>query len=207
MNKKVDASSKVRKKLSSSRGAQSASKLRAVTSRLPDVPPLNAREVAELCGVELKTVHNWVGEGLIPHFRTPGRHLRFQPADVEQFLQHCGYQQPSVDTRTVLVVAQGRLKGRLKRHLQGTHCHYYQDPLASLIGAGKHQPDALVIERAALNGSPVGQYLSALRRALPDSQLILLQDDGERVATRDPNLSIVSPNKLRELRGRLGLPA
>lgn len=53
-------------------------------------------DLAEFCGVEGKTIHNWAAKGSIPHFRTPGRHLRFRPADVLAFLKAYGYAVPAV---------------------------------------------------------------------------------------------------------------
>lgn len=52
-----------------------------------DMKLLTASDVADLCEVDLKTIHNWVERGCIPHFRTPGRHLRFQALDVARFLR------------------------------------------------------------------------------------------------------------------------
>ena len=59
-------------------------------------PPayLKATDLARICQVDLKTVHNWVGRGYIAHFRTPGRHLRFAPDDVRDFLKKHGYPVP-----------------------------------------------------------------------------------------------------------------
>ena len=51
--------------------------------------PLRVSELASLCGVEQKTIHNWVARGLIPHFRTPGRHVRFLAAEVADFVARC----------------------------------------------------------------------------------------------------------------------
>jgi excisionase family DNA binding protein len=48
---------------------------------------LSATQVARYCGVDLKTIHNWVNKGKIPCRRTEGRHLRFRPLDVVDFLR------------------------------------------------------------------------------------------------------------------------
>src|SRR5712692_3688409 len=40
------------------------------------------RDVAELCGVDPKTVSRWANQGLIDYVRTPGGQRRFRPADV-----------------------------------------------------------------------------------------------------------------------------
>ena len=55
---------------------------------------LTASDLAALCEVDLKTIHNWVDRGRIAHFRTPGRHLRFKAADVAEFLRAWGYSVP-----------------------------------------------------------------------------------------------------------------
>src|SRR5262245_66014061 len=69
---------------------------------------LTASDLAALCEVDLKTIHNWVDRGRIPHFRTPGRHLRFRAADVAEFLRTWGYSVPRelarLGTRSVLVI-------------------------------------------------------------------------------------------------------
>ncbi len=82
--------------------------------------PLTARAVADLCGVELKTVHNWVLEGRLEHFRTPGRHLRFQREAVQAFLLSCGYGGPSnVATRAAVIVVKGGSSAALRTVLRG----------------------------------------------------------------------------------------
>jgi excisionase family DNA binding protein len=54
-----------------------------------------AADVARFCACDLKTVHNWADAGKIDFFRTPGRHLRFKPAEVKRFLQRFGYPVPA----------------------------------------------------------------------------------------------------------------
>src|SRR5262245_40316018 len=68
---------------------------------------LTASDLAALCEVDLKTIHNWVDRGRIAHFRTPGRHLRFKAADVAEFLRAWGYTVPRelarASSRSILV--------------------------------------------------------------------------------------------------------
>src|SRR5690606_15484074 len=91
-------------------------KLKAAAEAQTGARPLTARAVAELCGVELKTVHNWALEGRLAHFRTPGRHLRFQPEVVEAFLSECGYTTAtSIGTRVICVAR--RPSARLRQVL------------------------------------------------------------------------------------------
>jgi excisionase family DNA binding protein len=55
---------------------------------------LSATQVARFCAVDLKTIHNWVNRGKIPAARTAGRHLRFRPLDVVEFLREYSYDIP-----------------------------------------------------------------------------------------------------------------
>lgn len=55
---------------------------------------LKASDIAALCAVDLKTVHNWVDLGRIESFKSPGGHLRFQPPAVVGFLERFGYDVP-----------------------------------------------------------------------------------------------------------------
>lgn len=48
---------------------------------------LSATQVARMCAVDLKTIHNWVDRGKLAAMRTEGRHLRFWPIDVADFLR------------------------------------------------------------------------------------------------------------------------
>ena len=73
---------------------------------------LTASDLAALCEVDLKTIHNWVDRGRIAHFRTPGRHLRFRSADVAEFLRAWGYTVPRelarASSRSIVVVVEDR---------------------------------------------------------------------------------------------------
>jgi excisionase family DNA binding protein len=53
----------------------------------PDGPPLTAPEVAVLFRVDPKTVVRWANAGVLPSFRTPGRHRRFYRADIIPLLK------------------------------------------------------------------------------------------------------------------------
>jgi len=56
---------------------------------------LAASDIAGMCGVCLKTIHNWVDEGKVPEIRTPGGHRRFRPAEVIAFLQRFAFDIPA----------------------------------------------------------------------------------------------------------------
>jgi len=166
--------------------------------------PLTARGVAELCGVELKTVHNWAAEGRIAHFRTPGRHLRFQAADVLRFLETCGYAvPPGGHVSQALVVADGALLTRLRRGLKGLSAEFVSEPLTALVVAGQLQPDAIVVASAILKRLPVAEYLAVLDTAFPRARILCL---GElKIRKAGLAYKVLADGKLRTLRAELGL--
>jgi len=58
-------------------------------------PYLGAGEFADICGVDLKTIHNWVRLHGVPHFYTPGRHLRFKAKEIVPWLRRQGFDVPA----------------------------------------------------------------------------------------------------------------
>ena len=48
---------------------------------------LKPAEVAELMGVDAKTVSRWAKEGRLRAIRTPGGHRRFYRSDIENYLK------------------------------------------------------------------------------------------------------------------------
>lgn len=51
---------------------------------------IKATALADVLGVDLKTIHNWANAGRLPSYRTIGRHLRFRRADVAAALRAMG---------------------------------------------------------------------------------------------------------------------
>src|SRR5678816_1750299 len=99
---------------------------------------LTASDLAALCAVDLKTIHNWVDRGRIAHFRTPGRHLRFRAADVAEFLRAWGYSVPRelarATSKSILVVG-----------TKDTHAHVVRAFGEGMtVREAKHPYDALV---------------------------------------------------------------
>jgi len=95
--------------------------LRTKQSWQPPSELYTASDVARFCEVDLKTIHNWADKGQIPHFRTPGRHLRFRRLDVVEFLKKFGYSVPSalqqVKPRLVLIASDAKSLEALKAGL------------------------------------------------------------------------------------------
>ena len=79
-----------------------------------------APQVAKICSVNLKTIHNWVERGEMKSFRTPGRHLRFRRQDILEFLTRFGYPVPdgfAPAQRRIVIFADNDTLRPLKRSL------------------------------------------------------------------------------------------
>jgi excisionase family DNA binding protein len=156
---------------------------------------LTASDLAALCEVDLKTIHNWVDRGRIPHFRTPGRHLRFRAADVAEFLRAWGYSVPRelarASARTILVVgnnetlalvhralSEGAAPGAAPPASSGQPVRLANHPYDALIYAGADPGDVYVVDikHIAAEIEP-GAMFEALRRASPQASLVALADE------------------------------
>src|SRR5690349_11558879 len=143
---------------------------------------LTASDLAALCEVDLKTIHNWVDRGRIAHFRTPGRHLRFRAADVAEFLRAWGYTVPRelarASSRSIVVVGGKEAMTHVTRSLEGVQVRHVTHPYDALVYAGSDPADVHIVDVAALAPEiDVGRMLETLHRACPQSSFIALADE------------------------------
>lgn len=144
---------------------------------------LTASDLAALCEVDLKTIHNWVDRGRIAHFRTPGRHLRFRAADVAEFLRAWGYTVPrelaKASSRTVLVVGSKEAAAHVSRALgDGLPVRQASHPYDALVFAGSDPADVYVVEQKEVGKDiDVDAMLEALHRASPQATYVVMADD------------------------------
>ncbi len=133
--------------------------------------------------MDLKTIHNWVDRGRIPHFRTPGRHLRFRAADVAEFLRAWGYSVPRElskgSARTVLVVGSKDTVSYVARALGETlPLRHAAHPYDALVFAGSDPADVYVIDQKEVAREiDVDAMLEALHRASEQATLVVLADE------------------------------
>jgi excisionase family DNA binding protein len=144
---------------------------------------LTASDLAALCEVDLKTIHNWVDRGRIAHFRTPGRHLRFRAADVAEFLRAWGYTVPrdlvKATTRSVLAVGSKETASHVIRSVNNAlPIRDVRHPYDALILAGVEPTDVYVLDaRVIAEDVDLPAMLEALHRGLPAAKLIVLSDE------------------------------
>jgi excisionase family DNA binding protein len=125
-----------------------------------------ASQLARLCHVDLKTIHNWADKGEVRHFRTPGRHLRFRRADVIEFLRKFGYPIPdSLRTGKPKVVAiddDPHVLATIRRTLgKRFEVTTFQDPFDALVAIGQVTPEAIVFD-VQMKGTDGMRYLERL---------------------------------------------
>ena len=144
---------------------------------------LTASDLAALCEVDLKTIHNWVDRGRIPHFRTPGRHLRFRAADVAEFLSAWGYAVPRelarLSSKSMLVVGSKDTLAHVSRALgDGVVIRHAGHPYDALVFAGSDPTDVFIVDVRAIAGDiDPGAMLEAIHRACPQASFVALTDD------------------------------
>jgi excisionase family DNA binding protein len=150
---------------------------------------LTASDLAALCEVDLKTIHNWVDRGRIAHFRTPGRHLRFRAADVAEFLRAWGYSVPRelarASARTALVIGSKDTVTHVTRALgEALPLRHAGHPCDALIYAGSDPADVYVLDakEVARDADPEA-ILEALHRASPQATFVVLGDEATGVPT------------------------
>lgn len=140
---------------------------------------LTASDLATMCEVDLKTIHNWVDRGRIPHFRTPGRHLRFRAPDVAEFLRTWGYSVPRSlarqSTRGALVLASAATFERVAQSApDGLQLRHATDPYDALVYAGAEPADAFVIELDVIGAEISARWFEAVHRAAPDARCLAI---------------------------------
>ena len=153
---------------------------------------LTATQVARMCGVDVKTIHNWVGRGRIRGHRTGGRHLRFWPLDVVDFLRawELGVPESLRSARLrVLVVdddaaALATCKRALSRRFEVATA---DDVIDAIVGAATLRPDVLVVGDALPLGlDHLARRLGSMEttrhvRVVPRGDVAKLRESVERL--------------------------
>jgi excisionase family DNA binding protein len=166
---------------------------------------LTASDLAALCEVDLKTIHNWVDRGRIAHFRTPGRHLRFRAADVADFLRAWGYTVPRelsrASARTALVVGSKDTAGHVTRALgESMPVRHAAHPYDALILAGSDPADVYLVDvKEVARDADVDAVLEALHRASPQATFVALADDAAGVPPFASRVGRADAQSLRAL--------
>ncbi|MBF0594035.1 MAG: response regulator [Candidatus Omnitrophica bacterium] len=130
--------------------------------------PLTTGEIADFCHIHLRTVLQWIHDGKLKAYRTPGNHSRVQVADFIDFLKQ--YNMPIPDsllvrgnTRKVLIVDDdANMVSSLKRLLkkdQQFEVDVAYDGFEAGIKLLLFKPDILILDMRmpGMNGYEVAQ--------------------------------------------------
>jgi excisionase family DNA binding protein len=144
---------------------------------------LTASDLAALCEVDLKTIHNWVDRGRIAHFRTPGRHLRFKAADVAEFLRAWGYSVPRelarATSKSMMAIGTKDTMAHVARSLgESVPIRHANHPYDALIYAGSDPADVYIVDVRAVSGEvDPASLFEALHRACAQGTFVALSDE------------------------------
>lgn len=170
-----------------------------------------ASEIARFCQVDLKTIHNWADRGQIPHFRTPGRHLRFRRPHVLDFLRKYGYpipQELEAGRPRVAVLLNGaggseRVAGALE---SGFDVVEYENPMIALLQIGEQPPDAVVLGATLgpIRGAEIIEALREDQNTRHVRAVLLGGGEDDRKAALEAGASAqVEPSDMKGLRDTL----
>src|SRR5581483_11780916 len=116
---------------------------------------LTSSEVGDLLQVNPSSVKNWVNEGLISAFRTPGGHRRIRVADLVAFLDQQKIPVPKklehVSRRRLLVVDDDPMQLRsmareFRRHESRVQVALVQNGIDALVMVGSFKPHLIVLD-------------------------------------------------------------
>lgn len=116
---------------------------------------LTSHEVGELLQVNPSSVKNWVDEGRIAAFRTPGGHRRIRVADLVEFLDRHAMPIPrklaSVGRRRMLIVDDDAvhlraLERRIKAYKSRVQVELTDNGIDALVLVGSFKPHLIVLD-------------------------------------------------------------
>lgn len=111
-------------------------------------------DISKICSVYPTTVINWINQGKLPAFATPGGHHRVKAEDLLAFLKKYNFPLPAglgSERKRVLVVDDDEIFARMLSKAFATRKDLYEvtvlhDGYQALLAVGKNPPDLLVID-------------------------------------------------------------
>jgi len=119
---------------------------------LPPDKLLTTHEVGALVQVDPSSIVKWINDGILPSFKTPGRHRRVKVSDLIAFMRHHQMYIPTEleGQKRVVLVSEAEKTLRTLAHTFEGHPEVVVEPSSSAIGAlvgvGAQPPDALVVD-------------------------------------------------------------
>ena len=113
-------------------------------------------EAAKICQVNITSIKNWIEQGKIRAFRTPGGHWRIERAHLVSFLERYGMPNPFIEKseRTVLLVGLEPAACEMVRRAAGrsAHVHATDDLVEAAFVTGDTRPSCIVLDPSHSEG-------------------------------------------------------
>ncbi len=152
-------------------------------------------EAASICHANVTSIKNWIDQGKLNAFRTPGGHYRIPRSDLDAFLHAHGMPNPLRDpSRIVVALSLDALAESLIEHLSPRHeCIRTTNAVSTLLTLGMELPDAIILSSTVLSPSTLESLLHELDNTpdIPNPHILLLTDTPPRY-TYDA-LTILAP--------------
>jgi excisionase family DNA binding protein len=133
---------------------------------------LSTFEIAQMLQVDPGSVSNWIDQGRLRGYRTPGGHRRVNSADLVEFLRDKNMPVPekleSGPVRVLVVADEGRVSGVADR-IRRQNPDYEVLEASDVSSAGRlavsERPDLVIMDLEA--STDVGELLNKLSRSRP----------------------------------------
>ncbi|MFU8802413.1 MAG: helix-turn-helix domain-containing protein [Bradymonadaceae bacterium] len=107
-------------------------------------------EVAKICNANITSIKNWIEQGELRAFRTPGGHYRIERKVLDDFLNRHGMPNPFTqrERRRILVIhPNNELIDHMRERFGSMHDYDAAgDALDALLKIGQWMPDAAVVD-------------------------------------------------------------
>lgn len=107
-------------------------------------------EAADICNANITSIKNWIDQGELQAFRTPGGHYRIEKKVLDSFLNRHGMPNPFAERerrRILLVHPEPTLVEALRDEFGSQHDYdATDDAVDALLKIGQWRPDAAIVD-------------------------------------------------------------
>ena len=143
-------------------------------------------EAADICNANITSIKNWIDQGKLRAFRTPGGHYRIEKRVLDAFLTRHGMPNPFAEReqkRILLIHRDADLLGDLRREFGANHDYdRTDDAVDALLKLGRRKPDVAVVHWKIEDLDPVGLCEKVREHAdLGRVRLVVVHGGGEEL--------------------------
>lgn len=111
-------------------------------------PVFTTFEAAKICAANITSIKNWIEQGELKAFRTPGGHFRIERADLIQFLEKHNMPNPFTDKVRLLAMHNDQtfLDRFPSKILASCHVDHTTNPVDGLISLGHQKPHVVILD-------------------------------------------------------------